>query len=91
MRTKVRSLALLSGLRNQHCHKLWCRLQTRLGSGVAVAVAVASGYSFIKPVAQEPPCAADTALKRQKKKKVQRKACYRTCQLHRVLAESVYI
>ena len=25
MRTQVRSLALLSGLRIQHCHELWCR------------------------------------------------------------------
>ena len=32
------SLASLSGLRIQHCHKLWCRLQTQLRSGVAVAV-----------------------------------------------------
>ena len=38
MRMQVQSLALLSGLRIQHCRKLWYRLQTRLGSGVAVAV-----------------------------------------------------
>ena len=37
MRLRVRSLALLSGLRIRCCHKLWCRLQMRLGSGVAVA------------------------------------------------------
>ena len=30
---------LLSGLRIRHCRELWCRLQTLLGSGVAVAVA----------------------------------------------------
>ena len=35
----VRSLVLLSGLRIQHCHELWCRSQMRLGSQVAVAVA----------------------------------------------------
>ena len=40
MRTMVRSLALLIGLRIQHCHKLPHRSQTRLGSSVAVAVAV---------------------------------------------------
>ena len=34
----VQSLASLSGLRIRHCHELWCRLQTRLGSGIAVAV-----------------------------------------------------
>ena len=35
----VQSLALLSGLRTQRCHELWCRLHMRLGSGVAVAAA----------------------------------------------------
>ena len=34
----VQSLALLSGLRIQRCHELWFRLQTWLGSGIAVAV-----------------------------------------------------
>ena len=45
MRLRVRSVALLSGLRIQCCHELWRRLQTRLGSCIAVAVAEASGYS----------------------------------------------
>ena len=35
----VRSLALLSGVRIWHCHELWCRLQSRLGSRIAVALA----------------------------------------------------
>ena len=34
-----------SSLRIQHCHQLWCRLQTRLGSCVTVAVVQASSYS----------------------------------------------
>ena len=38
MRLWVQSLALLSGLRIQHCHDLWCRLQTQLGSFIAVAM-----------------------------------------------------
>ena len=41
MRLQVRSLALLSGLRIQCCHELWCRLQIWLGSDVAVAMAMA--------------------------------------------------
>ena len=45
MRLQVRPLVLLSGLRIQPCHDLWCRSQTRLGYGVAVAVTYASGYS----------------------------------------------
>ena len=34
-----RSPALLSGLRIRHCRELWCRSQTWLGSGVAMALA----------------------------------------------------
>ena len=44
-RLQVWSLAALSGLRIRRSGELWCRLQTQLGSGVAVAVAQASGYS----------------------------------------------
>ena len=39
MRLQVQSLASLSGLRICCCYELWCRLQTWLGSCVAVAVA----------------------------------------------------
>ena len=35
----VPSLASLSGLRIRHYHELWYRLQTRLRSGIAVALA----------------------------------------------------
>ena len=45
MRTWVRFLASLSGLRIRRCRELWCRLQTWLGSGVAVAVMQAGSYS----------------------------------------------
>ena len=38
MRMWVQALASLSGLRIQCCHRLWCRSQMGLGSGVAVAV-----------------------------------------------------
>ena len=31
MRIQVQSLSLLSGVRIQYCHELWCRLQTQLG------------------------------------------------------------
>ena len=40
MRLWVWSLASLSGLRTRPCHELWYRLQRRLGSGVAMSVAV---------------------------------------------------
>ena len=45
MRLQVESLALLSGLRIPHCCELWCRLQTWLGSCIAVALAWVSGYN----------------------------------------------
>ena len=42
MRLWVRSLVLLSGLRIQCCHGLWCGSQMRLRSGVAVAAQAGS-------------------------------------------------
>ena len=45
MRTWVRSLALLSGLRILRGHELWCRSQARLGSRIAVAVVLAGSCS----------------------------------------------
>lgn len=45
MRTQVRFLALHHGLRIWRCGELWCRWQTQLGPGVAVAVVEAGGYS----------------------------------------------
>ena len=42
---QIWSLASLSGLRIWHCHKLWCRLQMRLRSGIAVAVTQACSSS----------------------------------------------
>ena len=45
MRLWVRSLALLSGLRIQHWRELWCRSQTQLGFGVAVAMVQAGSCS----------------------------------------------
>ena len=45
MRMRVRSLALLSGVRIRRCLELWCRSQMWLKSGVTVAGVQASGYS----------------------------------------------
>ena len=39
MRMWVRSQASFSELRILHCHELWCRSQTQLGSCIALAVA----------------------------------------------------
>ena len=45
MRLRVQSLASLSGLRIRRCRELWYRLQTRLESRVAVALAQAGSTS----------------------------------------------
>ena len=45
MRTRVQSLASLSGLRIRDCHELWCRLQTCLRSCIAVTLMQAGGNS----------------------------------------------
>ena len=69
MRTQVRSLALLSGLRIWCCCELWYGSQTQLRSCIAVAVVYAGSYSLIQPLAWEPPYASDVALKKYKNKK----------------------
>ena len=56
MRLRVRSLASLSGLRIQRCHELWCRLQMRLQSGIAVVWRTG-------PLVWKPPYAPGMALK----------------------------
>ena len=79
MRVRVRSLALLSGLRIQHRCELWCGLQMRLRSHVAVAVATAP----IRPRAGGPPCAMGVALKRQKKKQTKNLfSAYHSCSIY---------
>ena len=45
MRLRIRSLALLTGLRIWGCRELWCRSQMQLRSGIALALAQASSYS----------------------------------------------
>ena len=73
MRMQVRSLALLSGLRIQHCHKLQHRLQMWLGSSVAVAVAVASSCSSHWTPSLETSICRGCGPKRMKDKKEKKK------------------
>ena len=62
------SLASIHGLRIQYCHELWCRLQTRLGSGVAVAVwHRPAATAAIRPLAWEPPYAMGGTLEKAKR------------------------
>ena len=72
MRLWVQSLDSLSGLRIRRCCELWCRLQTWLGPGVAVAMVQASGYSSSSTSSLGTFTCSSAALektKRQKKKK----------------------
>ena len=63
MRTRVRSLASLSGLRIWHCCELWCRLKTWLGSCITVAVVQAGSCSSNATLVWELPSAMGVALK----------------------------
>ena len=68
MRTQVRFLALLSGLRIQRCCELWCRLQTGRGSGVAVAVVPASSCNSNSTPSPETCIGCRCGPKKEKKK-----------------------
>ena len=79
MRLRVRSLALLSGLGIQRGRELWCGLQMRLGSRVAVALVQAGGYSSDSTPAWEPPYAMGAAQRNSKKtKKINNKVFFIT-------------
>ena len=72
-RLRIQTLASLSGLRIWRCHELWCWSQTRLRSGVAVAVVQAAATALIRPLAWETSgCRGYSPIKtkdkRQKKK-----------------------
>ena len=69
MRIWIRSLALLSVLRIQHCCELWCRSQMQFRSCIAVAVAQAGSYSSDFTPAWALPYAAGVALKGKHKNK----------------------
>ena len=74
MRTRVRSLALLSGPRIPCCRDLWYRSQTWLGSHVVVVVVQASSYSsHSTPSLGMFVCCGCGPKKRQKTKKEKKK------------------
>ena len=75
MRTWVQPLALLSGLKIQHCHELWCRSQTRLRSRVAVAVAEARNYSSNSTPSLGTSICGGSGLRNGKKKKKSFERC----------------
>ena len=74
----VQSLVLLSGSGIQSYSELWCRSQTQLGSGIAVAVARPAGVALIQPLAWEHPYATSLALKKKKKLSTNQKKILKT-------------
>ena len=69
----VRSLALFSGLRIRRCSELWCGLQMRLGSRVALVWCRPASTAPIRPLAWEPTYAMSVALEKAKKQNKQKK------------------
>ena len=80
MRTQVRSLASLSGLRTRHCRELWCGLQMQLRSRVAVAVVSArSCISDLTLSVGTSICCKWGPKKKAKKKKREREKDKNSC------------
>ena len=73
MRTQVRSLDLISGLRIQRCHELWSRSQTGSDPTLLWLWCRLAATDTIQPIAWEPPYTTGVALKRQKVKKKKEK------------------
>ena len=69
MKTWVRTLASLSGLRIQCCHKLWCTSQTQLVPGIAVAVAYISSFSSDSTPSLGTSICLGLAIKKKKERK----------------------
>ena len=68
MRTQVRTLTLLSGLRIWHCQELVAQITEQLGSGVAVAVGQAGSCSSDSTSSLETSICHRCGPKKQNKK-----------------------
>ena len=82
MGLRVRSLASLSGLSIWHCCELWCRSRCSLDLALLWLCCRPAATAPIKPLAWEPPYAADATLKRQKTKKTRKKKKERERESH---------
>ena len=67
MRAWVQSLASISGLKIWRCHELW--VGNGLGSDATLLWLWLAAGALIRPLAWEPPYAADVAPKDKKTKK----------------------
>ena len=82
---QVQSLALLSGLRSQHCSELWCRSQTWLRSHVAVAVGWAGSWSSNSTPSLGTSICSGCGPKKQKKNKNKNNFIWPSCFQMRIL------
>ena len=75
MRMRVRSLALLSGLRIQRFCELWCRWQTQLGYGSDPVLLWLcfrpAAAALIRPLVWELSYTVGAALKKKKRKRLE--------------------
>ena len=69
VRTQIRSLALVSGLRLQSCRKLWCMPWMRFRSCIAIVVEAGSCSSSWTPSMGTSICHKCGSKKQKKKKK----------------------
>ena len=85
VRWRVQPLASLSGLRIQHFCELWCRLKTRLRSGVAMAVVQAGSCSCNQtPSLGTSVCIKCSPKKKKKEKEKENNPCEEVEGLRRV-------
>ena len=75
VRTRVRSLASLSGLRIWRCCQLWRRSQMQLGSSVTWLWHMSAAVVWIPPEAWECLHAASVALKRKRSDRERQVPC----------------
>ena len=76
MRLWVGSLALLSGLKIRRYHELWCRLQTRPGSGISIAMVQADSCNSDSTPSLGTYICYRYGPKKQKKKKEKEKRLF---------------
>ena len=70
---RVKSLASLSGLRIQRCHKVQCKSQIWPESDAAGAVALSPAVAPIRPLAHALPYPMGVVIKRRKEGKKKKK------------------
>ena len=71
----VKDPVLLSGLRIQRCHELWCRSRLGLDPTLLWLWRRLAATAPIRSLAWEPPYAMGTALEKAKSQKAKKRVC----------------